>query len=146
MQSIVVTRPVEEVFDFMTGDTVNWTPKKIVRHSGGPTELGATYQDASGFDLASNTYHKASYEVVEYVVDKKIVVQLKSLQWVVESKFEILLEPLTCGTRIDLIWESRLRGLFKVLNLNPFWHLNILLDTMRVRRRLSWLKKQLEQT
>jgi len=110
--TILINRPVQAVFgyvaDFKTGpEWMGWM-SEAHQTSEGPMEVGATAHNKGkvmGRKLETDT------EVIEYVPQHSLV--LKSLTGM-PSTFHYTFEPVAEGTKLTIVTEAHIAGLFKV--------------------------------
>jgi dehydrogenase/reductase SDR family protein 12 len=116
-QSIMIDKPVEQVWNFLT-DFQN-TPKWDVgvletrQTSTGPAGLGTTFQNIGAF-LGQQSVRE--YRVTEYEPDKKVTVELvnptKSIQ---KAEVRYTFEPAQTGTRLNFMGSIEFGGFFRLL-------------------------------
>ncbi len=114
-KSIVIHRPVEDVFVFVSNseNRPKWVPVKEVRKTTtGPIGVGTTFTNVikmMGRDQVS------SLEVVEYLPNQAYTFKTA---WPFPCHLHHTLNPSGDGTRVTLRLEAQLNGFFKLLQ--PF--------------------------
>ena len=114
-QSVVIDRPLEEVFAFLADpeNDAHWTPmvKETRKTSEGPWGVGSTYEQSGRF-LGRN--YEMPWEVTEYEPNRKISQRLITpgpLQMSGSSS----VEAVSGGTRVTLTGEVQTSGFFWLL-------------------------------
>ena len=111
--SIVINRPVEEVFAYLT-DVTNWSRwneavGNVVQTPPGPMGLGTTLRGAGEVMGRIMQY---SGEILEYDPNKKVVQKMRVGPADIQASW--LFEPVEGGTRLTLRSEADTSGPFKV--------------------------------
>ena len=111
--NIVVNRPVEEVFAYLT-DVANWSRwneavGNVVQTPPGPMGLGTTLRGAS--EVMGRTM-EWSGEIVDYEPNKKVVQKMRVGPAEIQASW--IFEPVEGGTRLTMRSEIDTSGLFKV--------------------------------
>ena len=111
--SVVVERPAEELFEVVTSpETYSlWMPGCLGARqtSEGPMGVGATYID--GGQLLGRRIEE-TLVVTAYEPDRKFGV--KTTSGPIRGEGEYTFEPVESGTKVTLIGEAELGGLFKL--------------------------------
>ena len=111
--SIVINRPVEEVFAFLSNveSNLTWRSSQIEakKTSDGPIGVGTTYR------MVNNVLGRrleGESEVIEYEPNRKVTVKIKSgyFPFVAQRIFE----PAEGGTRVRFVVEAEPGGVFKL--------------------------------
>ena len=112
--SVVIDRPIDEVFEFVSDVENNslWQPSFLEgkQTSSGSLGVGTTITTTSrylGFRM------KSDWEVVEFEPNKKYVA--KSISGREQAKGTWTFEPVANGTRVDLVAEMGISGLFRIV-------------------------------
>jgi len=111
---VVINRPIDEVFEFVSDVENNplWQSSIIEgrQTSAGPLGVGTTIMTISrylGFQF------KTDWEVIEYEPNKKYVAKSVSGHGQAKGTWEF--QSVASGTRIDLVAEMGLSGLFRIV-------------------------------
>ena len=136
--SVVINRPVEEVFEFMT----NIENEKLYRTdlleseqtSEGPFGVGTTTCEVSQF-LGRKV--ETTGEVTEFV--KNMVVATKSTSGSIPYKFRTSFEPVERGTKVTVEFEIEIGGFFKMAE-----SFVIKMGMRQTEKDINTLKKMLE--
>jgi carbon monoxide dehydrogenase subunit G len=111
--SIVINRPLEEVFGFLSDleNNLKWRSGMIEakKISAGPIGVGTTYRMINNF-LGRQTEGEAV--VTEYELNRKYATMNKSG---LPIRTQRTFEPVTEGTRVTFSVETELGGLFKLV-------------------------------
>ena len=111
--SIVINRPIEEVFAFLSDleDNSKWRPGQIEarKTSEGPIGVGTTYRMVNNV-LGRRIEGEA--EVTEYEPNRKYAVKSKSGYFPFEARR--IFEPVEGGTRVRFAMEAEPGGVFKL--------------------------------
>ena len=112
--SVVINRPVEEVFGFVTNprNDVLWQSGVLESEqtSEGPMGVGTTFRTVG---LMMGRQMEMTAEVAEYEPNRKIKYKGTSGPMSTESSFT--LEPVEGGTRVSFVGEAETGGVFKRL-------------------------------
>ncbi len=112
--SIVINRPVEEVFGFLANleNDVKWRSEWVETKntSGGALGVGATFCLTGEF-LGRRV--PTVYEVTEYESNR--IAAWKTVSGPLPLKFQRTFERIEGGTRFTIKYEAEVRGLFKLL-------------------------------
>lgn len=111
--SVVINRPVEEVFAFLE-DSQN-DPKwqsgvlEAEQTSEGPIDVGATFREVRKF-LGRRL--ESTYEITEYELNRKFASKATSgpIPYTISTTFE----PHEGGTKVSVIGEAEVGGFFKL--------------------------------
>jgi uncharacterized membrane protein len=111
--SVVINRPVEEVFAFMS-DVKNWLKwqsgmLEAEQSSEGPAGVGTTCRGVNQF-LGQRM--EWTSEITAYELNEKIEQRIKSGPMLIEQIVEF--EPVEGGTKLTLGGEGETGGLFKL--------------------------------
>ncbi len=136
--SVVINRPVEEVFEFMN----NIENEKLYRTdlleseqiSEGPIGVGTTTREVTQF-LGRKI--ETTAEVTEYVKNK--VVASKSTSGPIPFKFRTSFEPVEEGTKVTMEFEGEIGGFFKMAE-----SLVIKMGMKQIEKDFNTLKEMLE--
>jgi uncharacterized protein YndB with AHSA1/START domain len=113
--SVVVNRPIEEVFQFISDleNDPKWHPRCIESQkiSDGPSGIGARYREVYRFMGKSEIV----MEITEFVANRKIAFK-GTPSGPMEPRDVIECEPLNGGTKITYTAEPKTRGLFKLID------------------------------
>ena len=111
--SIVINRPVEEVFAVVSNheNYPTWDPGvlEVKKTSSGPIGLGTTWRSVS---KRLGTRRETESEIVEYEPNRKITRQHTQGMPV---KAQFICESITDGTRVTSILEAEPDGLYKLV-------------------------------
>ncbi|MFQ5858009.1 MAG: SRPBCC family protein [Anaerolineae bacterium] len=111
--SVVINRPVEEVFAFVTNPENERLWRSILleweQTSDGPMGVGTTIREVEQF-LGRRI--EETYEVTEYEPNRKFA--LKSISGPTPNKVSQTLESVQGGTKHTLLIEAELGGFFKL--------------------------------
>lgn len=143
----VIERPVEELFDRLVNisEYPEWLPKSRVfldtrQTSEGPVGVGTTFVDKTRIELIE----LFRGEVTDFQRPTKVHFRMRLRRLgmnVMESRPAYYLEPVDGGTRLHLIAEGELYGIFKLMK--PY-------VAMRAReeriRTVNALKRSLESS
>ena len=114
-QSVVIERPLEEVFAFVTNreNDAQWAPvvTETRKTSEGPLGVGTTYEQAGRF-LGRNV--EMHFEVTEYEPNRKIGQRLMSQGQLVATSV-CSVEAVSGGTRLTITGEAQTSGFFWLL-------------------------------
>jgi len=114
-QSVVIERPLEEVFAFVANreNDAQWAPvvTETRKTTEGPLDVGTTYEQAGRF-LGRNV--QMHFEVTEYEPNRKIVQRLMSQGQLVATSV-CSVEAVSGGTRLTLTGEAQTGGFFWLL-------------------------------
>ncbi|MGB9299634.1 MAG: SRPBCC family protein [Anaerolineae bacterium] len=111
--SIVINRPVEEVFAYLT-DVTNWSRwneavGNVVQTPPGPIGLGTTLRGASE---VMGRIMEWRGEILEYEFNKKVVQKMRVGPAEIQASW--IFEPVEGGTRLTMRSEGETSGPFKV--------------------------------
>jgi uncharacterized membrane protein len=111
--SVVINRPVEEVFTFMR-DIKNWLKwqsgmLEAEQSSEGPVGVGTTYQGVNEF---LGRRMEWTSEIIAFEQDKLVEQRIKSGPMLLEQFVKF--EPVEGGTKLTLGGEGETGGLFKL--------------------------------
>jgi carbon monoxide dehydrogenase subunit G len=138
IQSVTVSRPVEEVWDFVSNfeNTTQWSPAVLEARqtSDGPLGIGSTLQTVV---KAFGRRRTADYLVTEYEPNRAFAFTVISGPMTSQARYSV--EPAGAGTRLTASGEAEATGLYKLLA-------PILLRTLKRHSRedLANLKRLLE--
>ncbi len=111
--SIVINRPVEEVFAFLSDleSNLKWRTSQIeaIKTSEGPIGVGTTYRTVNN---VLGRRLEGESEVIEYEPNRKVTVKIKSGYFPFVS--QRIFEPVEGGTRVRFVGEMEPGGLFKL--------------------------------
>ncbi len=115
--SIVINRPVEQVWNYLTDfeNTPSWDIGVLETRqtSEGPAGLGTTFQNIGPF-LGRNAVRE--YRVTEYIPNKKVAVRLTNPdKFIQQAEVAYTFEPAENGTDLTFKGGIEFRGLFKLL-------------------------------
>jgi uncharacterized membrane protein len=112
--SAVINRPIDEVFEFVSDVENNplWQSSIAAgkQTSSGSLGVGTTIMTISRY-LAFQ--FKTDWEVIEYEPNKKYVAKSVSSRGQAKGTWEF--ESVASGTRVDLVAEMGLSGLFRIV-------------------------------
>jgi uncharacterized protein YndB with AHSA1/START domain len=112
--SVVINRPVEEVFEFVTNpkNDLLWESGALESEqtSEGPMGVGTTLRSVS---LMMGRRMEMTAEVTEYEPNRKIKYKGASGPMSIEASYTF--EPVEGGTRVSFVGEGETRGFFKRL-------------------------------
>lgn len=111
--TLVIKRPIEEVFAYIVevGNYPSWAEKIVEARqtSEGPVEAGTTcyvVNQSMGKKL------KHDFVVSEYELNKKYIAKSTSGPFPMELGYTV--EPVDGGTKVQVVSQAELRGLFKM--------------------------------
>jgi uncharacterized membrane protein len=111
--SIVINRPVAEVFDFLSNmeNNMKWrtSQQEVTKLSEGPIGVGTTYRMVNHV-LGRRLETEA--EVIEYEPNRKYTTRDKSEN--LPLKAQRIFEAVEGGTRVTLILQADPSGVFKI--------------------------------
>ncbi len=111
--SVVINRPVEEVFEFVTNpkNDLLWQPGVLESEqtSEGPMGVGTTLRSVSQF---MGRRMEGIGEVIGYKANKKIT--YKEASGPTSGELSLTFEPVEGGTRVTLVGEWEPRGFFRL--------------------------------
>jgi len=114
-ESIVINRPIEEVFGFVANfeNHPKWESnfQKVKLLTSTPTGVGTIYQCELKLPGQTATL---KFEITEYEVNKKIAFEAEAAG-PAKPNGSFLFEPAAGGTKITLVPRPEFRGLFKLL-------------------------------
>ncbi|NIS83498.1 MAG: hypothetical protein GTO14_25620 [Anaerolineales bacterium] len=111
--SVVINRPVEEVFAFLE-DSQN-DPKwqagvlEVEQTSEGAIEVGTTFREVRKF-LGRRL--ESTYEISEYELNKKFA--FKATSGPIPYSISTTFEPAAGGTKVSVLGEAEVGGFFKL--------------------------------
>ncbi len=111
--SIVINRPIEEVFAFLNDEQND--PKwqsgvlEAEQTSEGPVGVGTTVQEVRKF-LGRRI--ESTYEITEYVPNEKV--SSKATSGPIPFKLSTTFDPVEEGTRVTVVGEAEPGGFFKL--------------------------------
>ena len=112
-QSIVITRPTEEVFAFMTDveKLSQWMSELVEakQSSDGPMDVGTTI---SAVAKPLGRQVESTLEVVEFESNRRFA--LKSISGPVTNEDTFTFEPVTDGTKVTRATKGEIGGFFKL--------------------------------
>jgi uncharacterized membrane protein len=112
-KSIVINRPVEEVFAFVApGENWSLWATELVeakKTSEGPLDVGTTYTHVA--QMLGRRIENG-YEVTEYEPNKKV--SMKSTSGPIPAEPSLTFESVEGGTKLDLTVEAEIAGFFKL--------------------------------
>jgi len=134
----VIPRPIEEVFDRLVDidGYSNWLPESEVfvdcrKTSEGPVDVGTKYRDETRYGVIPG-------EVVAFERPTKVTFENRA-RWhgrsLMETRPSYVLEPVDGGTRVRLLAEAELHGLFKLVR--PFVSLRARKERSRTLEALA---------
>jgi uncharacterized membrane protein len=136
--SVVINRPVEEVFEFMSNNENEKLYRKDLleseQTSEGPMGVGTTTREVTQF-LGRKI--ESTSEVTEYVKNK--VVATKSTSGPIPFKFRTSFEPVEDGTKLTVEFEGEIGGFFKMAE-----SLVIKRGMKQIEKDINTLKEMLE--
>jgi len=110
---VVINRPIDEVFEFVSDvENIRLWQSSIIegrQTSSGPLGVGTTIITISRY---LGLRIESEWEVIEYEPNKKYVA--KSLSGRGQTKGSWSFESVANGTRVDLVAEMGLSGLFRI--------------------------------
>ncbi len=112
-KSVVINRPVEEVFAFVSPGE-NWSQwaselVETTKTSEGPLDVGTTYVHVA--QMLGRRIENG-YEVTEYEPNRKV--SMKATSGSVPADVAMAFEPVEGGTRFALSVEAEIAGFFKL--------------------------------
>jgi carbon monoxide dehydrogenase subunit G len=111
--SVVINRPVEEVFEFVTNpkNDLLWQSGVLESEqtSEGPMGVGTTLRSVS---QSMGRRMEGTWEVIEYKANKKITT--KAASGPISAETSLAFEPVEGGTRISLVGEGETGGFFRL--------------------------------
>ncbi len=112
--STVISRPVEEVFAVLSNEEnrPKWsaTTIEVKKTSEGPIGAGTTWL---GVDRIFGRRMQRESVFTEYEPNQKVT--QKSTSGAIPFEVQLMYEPVEGGTRVIVIAEAQLRGLFKLV-------------------------------
>jgi carbon monoxide dehydrogenase subunit G len=113
--SIVINRPLEEVFAFLSDleNNLKWRSGMIEakKTSAGPIGVGTTYRMSNNF---FGRMVEGEAVVTEYELNRKYATMNKSG---LPIKTQRIFEPVEAGTRVTFSVDTELGGFFKIVEL-----------------------------
>ena len=135
---VVINRPIDEVFEFVSdvGNNPLWQSSVIEgrQTSAGPLAVGTTIITTSRY---LGLRIKSEWVVVEYEPNKKYVA--KSISGRGQAKGSWSFKPVADGTRVNLVAEMGLSGLFRI-----FEPIMKIIGQWETEKEFTALKKLLE--
>ncbi len=110
--SIVIYRPIEEVFAFVSNseNRPKWVPViEVQKMTAGPIGIGTTFRNVV---TMMGRQQESILEVVEYLPNEKYT--FKTL-WPFPCQLHHSLAPAAGGTQVTLKLEAQLSGFFKLI-------------------------------
>ena len=111
--TVVINRPIEEVFKFLTtpGSSAQWQGMVLEskKTSEGPVGVGTTGQSASQF---LGRRMESTWEVTEHELNRKTA--YKSTSGPIPYENSATLESVDEGTKVTLVGEYEVGGFFKL--------------------------------
>ena len=112
-KSVVINRPIEEVFAFMTDfeNATQWMSELVEckRTSEGPVGMGTTFS-AVATPLGRRV--ESTQEVAEYEPNRKYAI--RSISGPATSEDAYTFESVAGGTKITRVAEAEMKGLFRL--------------------------------
>ena len=112
-KSVVIDRPVEEVYAYMSNPENNLQWQAHCRGSSitseGPSGVGTTFDDEARM---LRWRIVSTWEITEYEVNSKV--SFKSTSGPMRSKGGYTYESVDGATKVTFVGEAQLRGLFKL--------------------------------